>query len=71
MNKKGGIISHFLTLIIIIAVWAFWLGQWIGNWTSTLQLTGFEALIMNNLNLLIALAIIGGSYLYLKFGDAN
>ena len=74
MNKRGGIISHLLTFVIIFAVWAFWLGSWINDWAANTiaegQITGFQAFLLSNLNLWIAFCMAAGLFAYLKYGGA-
>jgi hypothetical protein len=63
-NKKGQIIfiKFAFLLIIFIIIWALWLGKWINELgqeaITTNNLTGLEAFMLSNINLMIVFSII-------------
>jgi len=64
MNKLAqgfGLFGYFFSLLFFIVVWFVWLGGWInqvGNFMiETNSLTGIEALICANLNLVLMIVI--------------
>lgn len=75
LGKRGQIIGFFFLVIIFIAIWAFWLGQWLQDYgaraISVNSLTGIEAFFMANLNLFLFLALIISIFLYLYLGGGG
>ena len=66
MNKKGqaGLFGYFFSLLFFIIVWFVWLGGWLNTVGNMMiengQLTGIEALICANLNLVLMIVIFIG-----------
>jgi len=74
MNKLaqgGGIFTLIFSLIFFLIVWFVWLGSWLNTvgqfMISNNSLTGIEAMICGNLNLVLVIvlfmAVMGYSYL--------
>lgn len=71
-NKKGNLYAVAVFLIFFLAVWAFWLGAYLqeqgeANVTNN-NLTGVEAFFWENLNLVIAFALLLAAFIYFKTG---
>ena len=64
MNNKGqlGVLGWLFGLIVFVLIWAFFLGKFINDWASQSitenGITGFNAFLLANMNLWIALFLI-------------
>ena len=74
MNKLaqgGGIFTFIFSLIFFLIVWFVWLGSWLNTvgdfMISNNNLTGIEAMICGNLNLVLLMVlfmvVVGYSYI--------
>lgn len=76
-NKRGqfGILLFIGSLLIFVFIWAVWLGAWLQDYaTTTIQagtVTGLEAFIIANLNLIIFLGLITTVFIAIYFGASN
>lgn len=76
-NKRGqlNLIRIFFIVIIFIFIWAFWLGQFLNEYSAqflaTGYVTGLEAFLWANLNLWIALGLFLGVLIALYSGGAQ
>lgn len=76
-NKRGqfGILLFIGSLLIFVFIWAVWLGAWLQDYaTTTIQagtVTGLEAFIIANLNLIIFLGLILTVFIAIYFGASN
>lgn len=78
MNTSGqaGIVSYFTSVFVFVIIWAFWLGKHFSTWgataVSTNGLTGIEAFLFMNINLVIFLCLFISSAgaLYMARGQA-
>jgi hypothetical protein len=74
MNSKGqfSILLFIGSLIIFIFIWAVWLGGWLQNYAETAitagTVTGTEAFILANLNLIIFLGLLLTILIAITFG---
>jgi hypothetical protein len=74
MTKKGqaAIIGFIFMLIIFFFIWTLWLGQFLqlqaDQYITAGTVTGLEAFIYANLNLIIALGIILAIFFAIAFG---
>lgn len=73
MNKKAAFNGSFwtvITLIFFVPFWAFFLGPQLSYWGALVvtgsNLTGYEALFWNNLNVLVFFALL--IYVFLSGG---
>ena len=65
-------ITVFFVVVAFIIGWAMFLGKFIGDWGSyaveSNNLSGFEALVLNNMNLVILIVLIifvvGAAYFF-------
>lgn len=71
-GKKGQIVAYLLVLILFVATWALWLGPWLQEYVAigiaAGDITGIEAFIMGNINLVIGLFLALGSYIIIRSG---
>lgn len=62
LNRKGGIIGFFFQIAVVIVMWAIFLADlftWVGeNALAGGNLSGIEAFIYTNLNVVIFIGIV-------------
>jgi len=73
MNKKGqSIYGLIVFLIFFIAVWAFWFGEFLQTWGANAieqnAMTGIEAMLYANLNVVVFIALLIFIYISIKIG---
>ena len=74
MNNKaqGGILAFIFLILIFIILWAVWLGDFVNTIAQQAiidgQLTGVEAFVLSNLNLVIIVGIVLGLMVFIYFG---
>jgi len=74
MNKKGtGPFTIMFIVIIFVIVWAMFLGGWLASWGQQAiilnNLTGIEAFVYANLNLLVGFCLVISTMGYLAFSS--
>jgi len=56
-NGQAGIVSYFTSVFVFVILWAFWLGGHFASWgenaVTTNSLSGIEAFLFMNINLVI------------------
>ena len=74
MNNRGqtGVVTWYLSVFVFVIIWAFALGNIISlfgqNMIVVNSLTGIEAFLMANLNLVILIALIVSSSVITAIG---
>jgi hypothetical protein len=64
MNRNGqaGIVTFLFMLFVFVLVWALFLGEFLSIWGAQAiavnQLTGIEAFMMGNINLVIFICVV-------------
>jgi magnesium-transporting ATPase (P-type) len=77
MNKKGGffIVKFIFLLLILIIIWAFWLGGFLKDYGTNYVLnsgtTGIEAFAMTNLNLFFFIGVILSCFIVVYLGGGE
>ena len=64
MNRQAqtGVLTYFTSVLVFVIIWALWLGrhfsEWGANAVANNSLTGIEAFLFMNINLVIFFALL-------------